>query len=217
MVEFWKNWVKQYPAIMSIEDGMAEDDWDGWKMMTDALGDKIQIVGDDLFVTNTERLKRGIEAGVGNSILVKVNQIGTLTETLDAMQSRGECGIHGRGVASFGRDRRPVHRRPGGGHKRRPDQDGLGEPYRPHRQVQPVAAHRRAPGREREIRRQKGLPAMKKLVLVRHGESAWNKENRFTGWTDVDLSDKGRAEAKEGGADAEGAKATCSTWPTRPC
>jgi enolase len=92
MVEFWKNWVKQYPAIMSIEDGMAEDDWAGWKMMTDALGDRIQIVGDDLFVTNTERLKRGIEAGVGNSILVKVNQIGTLTETLDAMQTAANAG-----------------------------------------------------------------------------------------------------------------------------
>jgi enolase len=91
MVEFWANWVRQYP-IVSIEDGMAEDDWDGWKAMTDALGDKCQLVGDDLFVTNTERLVMGIERGVANSILVKVNQIGSLTETLDAMQTANKAG-----------------------------------------------------------------------------------------------------------------------------
>jgi enolase len=85
MVKFWAKWVEQYP-IVSIEDGMAEDDWDGWKHMTEALGSKIQLVGDDLFVTNTERLAQGIEKGIANSILIKVNQIGTLTETLDAMQ-----------------------------------------------------------------------------------------------------------------------------------
>ncbi len=85
MVKFWAKWVEQYP-IVSIEDGMAEDDWDGWKLMTDTLGSKIQLVGDDLFVTNTERLQQGIEKGVANSILIKVNQIGTLTETLEAMQ-----------------------------------------------------------------------------------------------------------------------------------
>jgi enolase len=92
MVEFWANWVSQYPAIFSIEDGMAEDDWAGWKMLTDAVGDKIQLVGDDLFVTNTERLKRGIDDGVANSILIKVNQIGTLTETLEAMQMAARAG-----------------------------------------------------------------------------------------------------------------------------
>jgi len=85
MVQFWANWASQYP-IISIEDGMAEDDWDGWKTLTDELGKKIQLVGDDLFVTNSERLQQGIDRGVGNSILVKVNQIGTLTETLDAMR-----------------------------------------------------------------------------------------------------------------------------------
>ena len=85
MVKFWAKWVEQYP-IISIEDGMAEDDWDGWKLMTQALGAKIQLVGDDLFVTNTERLQQGIEKGVANSILIKVNQIGTLTETLEAIQ-----------------------------------------------------------------------------------------------------------------------------------
>jgi enolase 1/2/3 len=92
MVEFWANWVRQYPAILSIEDGMAEDDWKGWKLLTDTVGDKIQLVGDDLFVTNSERLARGIEGGVANSILVKVNQIGTLTETLDAMQMAANAG-----------------------------------------------------------------------------------------------------------------------------
>ena len=85
MVAFWANWASQYP-IISIEDGMAEDDWDGWKTLTDELGKKIQLVGDDLFVTNSERLQQGIDKGVGNSILVKVNQIGSLTETLDAMR-----------------------------------------------------------------------------------------------------------------------------------
>jgi len=84
MVDFWKNWVDNYP-IISIEDGMAEDDWAGWKYMTEKMGNKIQLVGDDLFVTNTKRLQQGISKGVANSILVKVNQIGTLTETIDAV------------------------------------------------------------------------------------------------------------------------------------
>src|SRR5256885_1033800 len=84
MVRYWSDWAKKYP-IVSIEDGLAEDDWHGWKLMTDQLGDIIQLVGDDLFVTNTERLNRGIDEGVGNSILIKVNQIGTVSETLDAI------------------------------------------------------------------------------------------------------------------------------------
>jgi enolase len=91
MVEFWAGWVNKYP-IISIEDGMAEDDWAGWKLMTDRLGKKIQLVGDDLFVTNTERLARGIEAGTANSILIKVNQIGTLTETLNAIRMATNAG-----------------------------------------------------------------------------------------------------------------------------
>ena len=84
MVDFWKRWVDQYPVI-SIEDGMAEDDWDGWKLMTDALSDRCQLVGDDLFVTNVERLRMGLDRKVANSILIKLNQIGTLTETIDAV------------------------------------------------------------------------------------------------------------------------------------
>ncbi|MEY3443047.1 MAG: hypothetical protein RLZZ519_1328 [Bacteroidota bacterium] len=85
MVSFWKDWVAKYP-IVSIEDGLSEDDWSGWKELTMAIGDKVQIVGDDLFVTNVQRLSKGIREGIANSILVKVNQIGSLTETIDAVQ-----------------------------------------------------------------------------------------------------------------------------------
>jgi len=91
MVRFYQDLVKKYP-IISIEDGLAEDDWDGWKMLTDALSDKVQIVGDDLFVTNKKRLEKGISLGVANSILIKLNQIGTLTETLETIQRAKESG-----------------------------------------------------------------------------------------------------------------------------
>ena len=84
LVKYWESWANQYP-IVSIEDGMAEDDWDGWKMLTQTLGKKCQLVGDDLFVTNVERLQRGIDTGIGNALLVKVNQIGTITETINAV------------------------------------------------------------------------------------------------------------------------------------
>jgi len=91
MVEYYESWVKQYP-IVSLEDALAEDDWDGWKLLTDKLGDKIQLVGDDIFVTNPERLLRGIENDVANSILIKLNQIGTLTETLDTIEMAKTAG-----------------------------------------------------------------------------------------------------------------------------
>jgi enolase len=91
MVDFFEEWVNKYP-IISIEDGMDEEDWDGWKLMTERLGKKVQLVGDDLFVTNTERLEKGIELGVGNSILIKLNQIGTLTETLNAIEMANRAG-----------------------------------------------------------------------------------------------------------------------------
>jgi enolase len=91
MVKFWAGWVAKYP-IVSIEDGLAEEDWEGWKMLTEELGGKVQLVGDDLFVTNTKRLARGIESGCANSILIKLNQIGTLTETLDAIQMAKQAG-----------------------------------------------------------------------------------------------------------------------------
>jgi enolase len=95
MIDFWKSWVEKYP-IISIEDGMAENDWDGWKTLTDEIGQSVQLVGDDLFVTNTKFLQKGIDLGVANSILIKVNQIGTLTETLDCIalaKSNGRTAI----------------------------------------------------------------------------------------------------------------------------
>ncbi|MCF7948111.1 MAG: phosphopyruvate hydratase [Spirochaetia bacterium] len=91
MVNYWADWVNKYP-IISIEDGMAEDDWDGWKLLTDKVGDRCQLVGDDLFVTNTKRLKQGIDKGIANSILIKVNQIGTLTETFEAVEMAKRAG-----------------------------------------------------------------------------------------------------------------------------
>ncbi len=91
MVELWTSWVEKYP-IISIEDGMDEDDWEGWKMLTDAIGDKVQLVGDDLFVTNTKRLEMGIKTKTANSILIKVNQIGTLTETFQAIEMAHKAG-----------------------------------------------------------------------------------------------------------------------------
>jgi enolase len=91
LTAYWAELAGRYP-IVSLEDGMAEEDWEGWKALTDRLGEHLQLVGDDLFVTNTERLRRGIDTGVGNSILIKVNQIGTLTETLDAIRMASEAG-----------------------------------------------------------------------------------------------------------------------------
>jgi enolase len=91
MVDFWKNWLRQYP-IVSIEDGLAQDDWDGWKLLTKEVGDKVQIVGDDLLVTNPERVRRGIKEKACNALLVKVNQIGTLTETIEAVQTCQRAG-----------------------------------------------------------------------------------------------------------------------------
>ena len=91
MAEFWASWARQFP-IVSIEDGMAEDDWSGWKALTDLAGAQLQLVGDDLFVTNPARLERGIQAGVANAILIKLNQIGTVTETLDTMKMAAQAG-----------------------------------------------------------------------------------------------------------------------------
>jgi enolase len=92
MVAYYEDLVNKFP-IISLEDGLNEEDWDGWKLLTERLGKRIQLVGDDLFVTNTERLSKGIELGVGNSILIKVNQIGTLTETFNAIQMANRAGM----------------------------------------------------------------------------------------------------------------------------
>ncbi|HEY9340353.1 MAG TPA: phosphopyruvate hydratase [Hanamia sp.] len=93
LVDYWKTWVKKYPVI-SIEDGMAEDDWKGWKLLTDTLGDKVQLVGDDLFVTNVKRLQKGVDEKIANALLVKVNQIGTLTETINAVSLAQNNGFN---------------------------------------------------------------------------------------------------------------------------
>ena len=111
-------------------------------MLTDEIGDKIQLVGDDLFVTNTARLARGIDTGVANSILIKVNQIGTITETLEAIEMARRNGYTAVMSHRSGETEDTFIADLGGGHRRRPDQDRLGLAYRPHRQVQPVAAHR---------------------------------------------------------------------------
>ena len=146
LVKMWKNFAEKYP-IISLEDGMAEEDWEGWEMLTKALGDKIQLVGDDLFVTNTTRLKKGIDMGVANSILIKVNQIGSLTETLDAIQMAQPRGLHRRCFPPFGRDRGRDHRGHRCGAQRGSDQDRRAEPHRPCCQVQPAAPYRRGAGR----------------------------------------------------------------------
>ncbi len=144
MVDLYASWVDKYP-IISLEDGMAEDDWKGWELLTKKLGSRLQLVGDDLFVTNTKRLKMGIDKGVANSILVKVNQIGTLTETFGRLH-RGH-------LAPVRRDGGFHHRRHRRGHQRRPDQDRLGLAHGPHRQVQPAPAHRGKAGRAGRLRR----------------------------------------------------------------
>jgi hypothetical protein len=131
---------RRYP-IRSIEDALDENDWDGWKALTDAIGDSVQLVGDDLFVTNTERLREGIERGVGNAILIKVNQIGTLTETIEAIDM-AEGRLQRGNLAPLGRDGGHLHRRPRRRHRRRADQDRQRQPHRPGRQVQPAPAHR---------------------------------------------------------------------------
>ena len=129
LVNMWKKFADTYP-IVSLEDGMAETDWEGWAMLTKAIGDRVQLVGDDLFVTNTERLKTGIEKKVANAILIKVNQIGTLTETLDAIQMANRAGYTA--IVS-------------------PDQDRRSQPHRPRGQVQPAAPHRGGAGRRGSV------------------------------------------------------------------
>ena len=149
MAAYWENWVNKYP-IVSIEDGLAEDDWDGWKHLTKLIGDKVQLVGDDLFVTNTKRLQQGIEQKVANSILIKVNQIGTVTETLEAIELGPSLRLHLDHQPPLRRNRRHLHRRPRRRHRRRPDQNRQRKPHRPHRQIQPAPPHRR---RTRPVRR----------------------------------------------------------------
>ena len=122
MVDYWAALVEKYP-IISIEDGMAEEDWDGWKQLTDRIGDKVQLVGDDLFVTNSKRLAKGIELGCANAILIKVNQIGSLYRDAGCHRD-GQAGrLRMRDEPPFRRDRGHHHRRPVRGPEHRPDQD----------------------------------------------------------------------------------------------
>ena len=142
MVEMYVDWVRQYP-IISIEDGVAEGDWDGWRALTRALGDRVQLVGDDVFVTNPEILKKGIAEGVGNSLLVKLNQIGTVSETLDAIEIAREA--HYTTIISHrsGETEDSTIADLAVGTSAGPDQDGIGQPQRPRREVQPAASNRR--------------------------------------------------------------------------
>ena len=146
MVKFYADLVKKYP-IISIEDGLAEDDWDGWKLLTETLGGKVQIVGDDLFVTNRKRLERGIELGVANSILIKLNQIGTLTETLETIQCAKGGALHDGDLAPLRRDGRHLHGRHRRRRQLRPDQERLPVPDGTTGEVQPAPPDRRGVGR----------------------------------------------------------------------
>ena len=134
--------VADFP-IISIEDGMAEDDWDGWKILTELIGARCQLVGDDLFVTNTARLGQGIERHIANAVLVKVNQIGSLSETLDTVDMAQRAGYRAVMSHRSGETEDFDHRRPRGRHQLRSDQSRLAGPLRPHRQIQSAVAHRR--------------------------------------------------------------------------
>ena len=150
-VDYLAKLVDAYP-IVSIEDGMSEDDWEGWQALTGAIGDRVQLVGDDLFVTNPERLARGIEERAANAILVKVNQIGTLSETLQTVEMAHRAGFRAGDVASVRRDRGFHHRGPGRRHELRSDQDRIVIPVGSAGQVQPAHPDRRRPGRRSAIR-----------------------------------------------------------------
>ena len=155
MVAYWTRLVDTYP-IVSIEDGMHEDDWDGWRALTASVGNRVQLVGDDLFVTNVQRLRMGIERKVANSVLVKVNQIGSLSETLDTVDLANAPRQQRRHEPPQRRDRGLDHRRPRRRHELRPDQDRCTGSQRPRREVQPVAPHRGAARRGRCVPRSLG-------------------------------------------------------------
>ena len=150
MAAYWADLCERYP-ILSIEDGMDEEDWDGWKALTDRIGERVQLVGDDLFVTNTERLKRGIDTGVGNSILIKVNQIGTLSETLAAIEMARGAGYTAVMSHRSGETEDTTIADLAVATGLRADQDGRAVALGPRGQVQPAAAHRGGAGRRRRV------------------------------------------------------------------
>ena len=219
----YEDWVRQYP-IISIEDGLAEGDWPGWARLTAALGDRVQLVGDDIFVTNPSILRRGIDEKIGNALLVKLNQIGTVSETLDAMEMARQAGYasvisHRSGetedttIADLAVATSAGQIKTGSASRT----DRIAK----YNQLLRIEEELTAASRGDRSRRSAAAPQLKgeggrvltrrfsalsrhhamssPLVLLRHGESTWNKENRFTGWTDVDLSDKGREEAQAAG------------------
>jgi predicted RecB family endonuclease len=151
MVDYYTRLVERYPLV-SIEDGLAEDDWEGWKLLNQRLGKNVQLVGDDLLVTNVERLRRGLKEDVANAILVKLNQIGTVTETLDAVALAQMNGW--RAVISHrsGETEDTFIADLAGRDARGPDQDGRARAHRSRREVQPVAAHRGRAGRHGAVR-----------------------------------------------------------------
>ena len=161
MADYLAELAGDYP-IASIEDGMAEDDMAGWKALTDVLGDRIQLVGDDLFVTNEKRLAKGIADGIANSILVKVNQIGTLTETIDAVRLAQSSGYTAVMSHRSGETEDSTIADLAVALVMRPDQDRQPRAIRPHRQVQPAAPHRGRIGRQRALCR--GFGAAKPTV-----------------------------------------------------
>jgi hypothetical protein len=151
MIAIYSDWVDSYP-IVSVEDPLSEEDWAGWQAFTAAAGDRVQIVGDDLFVTNPERLRRGIAEKSANALLVKVNQIGTVSETFDAVSMAHRAGF-------------ACMIRPGRRDQRRPAQDRRAGPRRARCQVQPAAAHRGAPRRRRGLRGRRGLPEVHRRLI----------------------------------------------------
>ena len=162
-IDYLEQLITKYP-IDSIEDGLDENDWEGWVKLTERIGDRCQLVGDDLFVTNVDFLQKGIKMGAANSILIKVNQIGSLTETLDAIEMAHRHGYTT--VTSHCRHRR--------GYQQRTNQDRLAQPHRPHGEVQPAAPHRGATRRQRRLRLRK---AQIKLCPTRNdelNENAWH-------------------------------------------
>ena len=140
LIDLWEGWVNQFP-IVSIEDGLGEQDWEGWQSLTQRLGSRIQLVGDDAFVTNPAIIAQAIKDGVGNSTLIKVNQIGSVTETLEAIKNVPRCGLYLHGQPPFWGNPRRLHRRPGG--RAMTGQIKSGAPCRGETviQIQPVAAH----------------------------------------------------------------------------
>ena len=164
MIEFWEQWSRKYP-IRSLEDPLEENDWGGWKALTDRIGDRVQLVGDDLFVTHPTRLARGIDEGIANAILIKVNQIGTLSETLEAMRLARDAGY--RSVVSHrsGETEDTFIADLAVGHRGGTDQDGQRQPDRPGGEVQPAPTDRGGAGCAGELSGEDAVGWLKKAFL----------------------------------------------------